>query len=248
MALRINKFLSRIGYCSRRQADDLLAAGRIYVRGKAAKTGDVLEEGDTLYIDGKYIAAYEDANRVKAIILALYKPRGIVCTSSTGDRAPNIVDYVHYPERVYPVGRLDKDSEGLILLTNQGDMVNALMRAGNYHEKEYEVEVDRDISEDFLRKMAAGVYLPQLQQKTRKCKVVKLGKRSFRIVLTQGLNRQIRRMCAELGMQVKRLKRIRIMHIRLEDLAYGAYRELDTAEIKDLYRGLGLDKKEEGHG
>ena len=241
MSVRLNKFLSAIGYCSRRKADELTKEGRVYINSLKANMGDKLNSGDKLYIDKKFIARYEDALAVKPVILALNKPRGIVCKTGNKDKALNIVDYVNYETRVYPVGRLDKDSEGLILLSNRGDMVNALMKASSYHEKEYEVEVDRKINKDFLDKMSKGVYIKDLDIKTRKCRVEKISENGFLITLTQGLNRQIRRMCSCLGYEVIKLRRIRIMDIRLKGIKCGEYRRLSEKEVKKLYKDLNID-------
>ncbi|MDO4788094.1 MAG: pseudouridine synthase [Johnsonella sp.] len=246
--MRINKFLSEMGVCSRREADRMLEEGRLRIEGKIAKLGDRLSPGQKLYLGERCIGSLEDIERVKPLLLAVNKPRGIVCTSSDKDRAPNIVEMLSCPSRVYPVGRLDKDSEGLIFMTNQGELVNALMKASNFHEKEYLVSVDKEIEKDFIEKMSRGVFLRELEVKTRACRVYQKGKTSFRIILTQGLNRQIRRMCGELGYRVLSLKRIRIMNIRLGDLPPGAYRELGRKEKEQLYRELGIKEEDCGRG
>lgn len=238
--MRVNKFLSYIGYCSRREADRLIELGKISVNKKKVVLGYELKISDKLYIEDKFIAEYKEKIDKKEFIIALNKPKGIVSTSSTKDKAMNIVEYVNFHTRVYPVGRLDKDSQGLIFLTNIGNLVNSLMKASSYHEKEYEVEIDKDIDEDFILKMSRGIFLKGLNIKTRKCKVEKISKRKFRIVLTQGLNRQIRRMCLALGAKVIMLKRIRIMNIELADLEYGKYRLLTDKEIDDLKKRLNL--------
>lgn len=225
---RINKYLSECGFCSRREADRLLEAGRVYVAGDIADLGCRVMPGDKVYVDGKLITGGD-----KPVILAVNKPVGIVCTTTKVEK-DNIVDFINYGSRIYPVGRLDKSSEGLILMTNMGDMVNKIMRAGNYHEKEYIVVVNQEINDDFLMQMRNGV--PILDTVTRPCKVEKLGRRKFRITLTQGLNRQIRRMCEYLGFRVVYLKRVRIMNIRLGDLKSGEYRELTKAEMDELMR------------
>lgn len=236
--MRINKFLSQIGYCSRREADRLLDAGKIYIGERKARKGDILQQEEKIYIDGKYIGSLGDEERVEDIILLVHKPRGIVCTTSDKDRAKNIIEYLSYPQRIYPIGRLDKDSEGLLLMTNRGDLVNAIMKSVNLHEKEYEVEVDKPIADAFIKSMAGGVYLHELGVRTRKASVQQMGERTFRIILTQGLNRQIRRMCQGLGYEVKRLKRVRIMNLCLSGIEYGAYRSISTAEKKELERLL----------
>lgn len=226
--IRINKFLSEAGVCSRREADRALEAGQISIGGRVAVLGDRVQENDTVYYKGKPVRREEER-----ILIAFHKPRGIVCTTSKKEGI-NIVDFIGYPKRIYPVGRLDKDSTGLILLTNDGDIVNKMMRAGNYHEKEYVVTVNRDITDDFVLKMSEGV--PILDTVTRACKVWKTGTREFHIILTQGLNRQIRRMCEALDYRVKTLKRIRIMNISLGDLKEGTYRDVTDAEWSKLQR------------
>lgn len=226
--MRLNKYLSDIGYCSRREADRLIEAGKVYVDGVQAGLGVQVEEGQEVRV-GKKILTKTD----RPVLLALHKPRGIECTTSKNVKN-NIVDFLDYPVRVYPVGRLDKDSEGLILMTNQGDLVNKMMRSGNRHEKEYLVSVDKPVKESFLQRMAAPVYLKELDVTTRPCQVEQTGKCSFRIILTQGYNRQIRRMCETFGYKVTKLKRIRIMNISLGDLKSGAYREITGREMKDL--------------
>lgn len=226
--MRLNKYLSDIGYCSRREADRLIEAGKVYVDGAVAVLGTQVEEGQEVRV-GKKVLTKSD----RPVLLALHKPRGIECTTSKQVKN-NIVDFVNYPCRVYPVGRLDKDSEGLILMTNQGDLVNKMMRSGNRHEKEYLVTVNKPVNEAFLKGMAEPVYLKELDVTTRRCVVEQTGKCSFRIILTQGYNRQIRRMCESFGFHVTKLKRIRIMNIRLEDLKMGAYREVTPGEMKEL--------------
>ncbi len=226
--MRLNKYLSEMGYCSRREADRLIDAGKVYVDGVRAGLGDLVEEGQEVRV-GKKVLTKKD----RPVLLALNKPRGIECTASKAVKH-NIVDFVNYSSRVYPVGRLDKDSEGLILLTNQGDLVNKIMRAGNRHEKEYLVTVNRPVNENFLKGMSEPVYLKELEVTTRPCQVEQTGKCSFRIILTQGYNRQIRRMCEVFGFQVQRLKRIRILNIRLDGLKTGEYREVTPTEMKKL--------------
>lgn len=226
--MRLNKYLSDIGYCSRREADRLIEAGKVYVDGVPAGLGMQVEEGQEVRV-GKKVLVKKD----RPVLLALHKPRGIECTASK-EVKKNIVDFLNYPCRVYPVGRLDKDSEGLILMTNQGDLVNKIMRAGNCHEKEYLVTVDRPLNREFLEGMAAPVYLKELDVTTRPCILEQTGKFSFRIILTQGYNRQIRRMCQSFGYEVKRLKRVRIMNIKLGDLKLGEHREVTPKEMKEL--------------
>lgn len=226
--MRLNKYLSESGYCSRREADRLIEAGKVTVDGVRAGLGALVEEGQEVRV-GKKVLTKKD----RPVLLALNKPRGIECTASKAVKN-NIVDFVHYSSRVYPVGRLDKDSEGLILLTNQGDLVNKIMRAGNHHEKEYLVTVNKPVNESFLNGMSEPVYLKELDVTTRPCQVEQTGKCSFRIILTQGYNRQIRRMCEVFGFRVQRLKRIRILNIRLDGLKTGAYREITPKEKKEL--------------
>ena len=227
--IRLNKFLSDAGVCSRRAADKVIEAGEVLVNGKPAVMGQRISEGDKVEYAGKLVS---NADK-KPILLAYNKPAGIVCTAEKREKN-NIVDHLNYPKRIYPIGRLDKDSTGLILLTNQGDLVNKIMRAVNAHEKEYVVSVDKEITGDFIKKMSNGVYLDELEVTTRKCKVRKLSKYEFNIILTQGLNRQIRRMCQMLGYRVKTLKRVRIMNINLADLKEDTYRDVTAEELKVL--------------
>ncbi len=223
--VRINKYLSEAGYCSRRQADQLVEEGRVEIDGKIALMGEKILPGQTVCVDGVQIEKEEEK-----ILIAFHKPKGIVCT--TGHYKDNIIEYIGYPKRIYPIGRLDKDSTGLILLTNQGEIVNRILKASNYHEKEYEVRVNKDLTRAFLDGMANGV--PILDTVTRKCKIKATGRRSFRIILTQGLNRQIRRMCEYFDYRVVSLKRIRIMNIELGDLEVGKYRDLTDEERRKL--------------
>lgn len=232
--IRLNKYLSESGVCSRREADRLIEAGKVLVDGETAVTGMKIDPSQAVICDGKPVGGRE-----RPVLLAVNKPRGIVCTTSDKDRAENIVDFLDYPMRVYPVGRLDKDSEGLLLMTNQGDLVNRILRARHGHEKEYLVTVDRPVTEEFLRKMGSGV--PILDTVTRPCVVEKTGEYAFRIILTQGLNRQIRRMCEALGWQVRTLKRVRIMNLTLGSLKTGEYREVAGRELEELMRLLGDD-------
>ena len=232
--MRLNKFLSSIGFCSRRQADKYIESGKIYIDDSVAGLGTELYDKQKVYFEKTYIGQIDDLNLKQRIVLAVNKPRGIVCTSSDKDRAENIVDFINYPLRIYPVGRLDKDSEGLLLMTNDGSLVNALMKAKNHHEKEYIVEVNKNIDEAFLQAMSSGVYIKELKVKTRKCYIEKISEKSFKIILTQGLNRQIRRMCESLGFKVLRLRRIRIVNITLGKLKTGEYRKLSKTELNTL--------------
>jgi len=230
--IRINKYLSEAGVCSRRQADNHIIAGDVMINGKVAVIGDTVDPSDIVLFCGDQLKKEE-----QMILFAVNKPVGIVCTAQKKEKN-NIVDYLNFPKRIYPIGRLDKDSEGLILMTNNGDIVNKIMRAGNLHEKEYIVKVNKALTESFLKGMAGGVPLTELNLTTRKCKLEKLGRYEFRIVLTQGLNRQIRRMCEHFGYRVEQLKRIRIMNIDLGDLKAGEYRELSKEELKELHKLL----------
>jgi 23S rRNA pseudouridine2604 synthase len=224
--MRLNKYISESGIASRREADAWIAAGRVTVNGKAAGLGTQVAEGDRVEVDGRALPG-----RRREIYIALNKPRGITCTTER-DVAGNVVDFIGHRERIFPIGRLDKDSEGLILLTNNGDIVNEILRVEHGHEKEYLVTVERPVTDTFLSMMAAGVRIGG--EKTRPAVVTRAGPATFRIVLTQGLNRQIRRMCSALGFRVQNLKRVRIMHIQLGSLATGAWRDLTAAEIGPL--------------
>jgi len=224
--MRLNKFLAETGACSRREADQWIEAGRVTVNGARAVLGTQVNDGDDVRVDGQPLRA-----KPRRVYLALNKPIGIECTTDR-DVPGNIVDFVGYPERIFPIGRLDKDSEGLILLTNDGDIVNTILRAEHEHEKEYIVAVDRPLTPAFLAGMAAGV--PILDTVTNPCKLAQVGRNTFRIVLTQGLNRQIRRMCEHFGYTVRRLQRVRIMHVHLGTLPVGKWRELDATELRGL--------------
>lgn len=228
--IRINKFLSEAGVCSRREADRQVENGNVMIDGVTAEMGSRVLPGQKVCFQGRSVEKEEEK-----ILLAVHKPLGIVCTAEKREKN-NIVDFIHYPKRIYPVGRLDKDSTGLILMTNQGELVNKIMRAGNMHEKEYIVTVHKPVTDFFLRGMAGGVPLMELGVTTRKCKVEKLGKRKFKIILTQGYNRQIRRMCEYFGYRVEELKRVRIMNIELGDLMPGAYRQITGQEYEELMR------------
>ncbi len=238
--IRLNKFLSEAGVCSRREADRMIEEGRITVDGRKAETGMRVRPDQEIKV-GKKIISME---REEEVLLAVYKPVGVVCTTDRREKR-NIVDYVGYPVRIYPIGRLDKDSEGLILMTNIGSLVNKMMRAANYHEKEYLVTVHKPVTDAFLDRMAKGVRIRKeekgevlLDAVTRPCQVEKLGKCSFRIILTQGLNRQIRRMCEALGYQVTHLKRVRVLNIELKGMRPGTWRKVTDKELKELFELL----------
>lgn len=216
----------------------MIEAGRVKIDGRLAKMGENVEGENQVYVDEKRVGQESDIKKVKLILIAVNKPVGIVCTTSTKDRAKNIVEMVGFSQRIYPIGRLDKDSRGLILMTNQGDLVNKIMRAANFHEKEYIVRVNQPLSEEFQRQMEMGVWLSELRVRTRRCRVKILSKDTFSIILTQGLNRQIRRMCEELGYQVRDLERVRIMNILLGNLLEGSYRELSKTEQSQLKKML----------
>ena len=232
--MRLNKYLADAGLCSRREADRRIEAGRVTVDGSVATLGTQVEDGQEVICDGKPVSAKE-----RTVILICNKPRGIVCTAEKREK-DNIIDYIGYPIRVFPVGRLDKDSRGLILLTNDGELSDALMRSRNGHEREYEVTVNRSIDAAFVRSMSEGVYLEELDVTTLPAKVKKLSADSFSITLTQGLNRQIRRMCETLGYRVKDLKRVRIENLTLGELSEGRYRELTEEEEAALRKRAGL--------
>ena len=228
--IRLNKFLSDAGFCSRRQADRLIEEGYVKVNNETALMGQKVTLLDKVTVDGKEVSREEEQ-----ILIALNKPVGIECTTDLNN-PDNIVDFINFDKRVYPIGRLDKNSQGLILLTNDGSIVNNILKGSNYHEKEYVVTVDKPVTDDFIKKMSTGVRI--LDQVTRPCKVTKVKKHVFNIVLTQGLNRQIRRMCGELGYNVQKLKRIRIMNIELGNLPVGQYRKVTDSELKELMRNF----------
>lgn len=233
---RLNKFISEAGLASRRAADRMVEEGRVTINGRVAVLGDKVEEGDEVWVDGVPVRA-----KSRDVIIALNKPRGITCTSSPDDPS-NVIDFVGYPERIYSIGRLDKDSEGLLLLTNNGELANAIMRSRGEHEKEYVVKVDHDITDEFVRRMSSGVEI--LGRRTKPCEVTRISRREFRIVLRQGLNRQIRRMCGVLGYTVVRLRRVRIMNIELGDLPVGQHRDLTDEEREELCReALGRQRR-----
>ncbi|WP_319503140.1 23S rRNA pseudouridine(2604) synthase RluF [uncultured Draconibacterium sp.] len=223
---RLNKAISETGFCSRREADRLIESGKVKVNGEVAGLGVQVTPNDRIEVDGQLIT-----KEVPNIYLAFHKPVGITCTTDTSKK-DNIVDYINFPERIFPIGRLDKPSEGLIFMTNDGDIVNKILRAGNQHEKEYIVNVNRKITQAFIRQMSNGV--PILDTVTKKCRVERINDFTFNIVLTQGLNRQIRRMCSHLGYEVTRLKRVRIMNIELGNLKRGEYRHFTSGELKEI--------------
>lgn len=233
-AVRLNKYLSEQGICSRREADRLIEAGKVIIDGRVAGMGEKVTGQETIFCNGRPVGKAAGGKKVKPVLLIVNKPRGIVCTTSDKDRAPNVIDLIQYPTRVYPVGRLDKDSEGLLLMTNQGDLANQIMHAGNLHDKEYLVTVDQQFNAAFIKKMSEGVELKELKVTTRPCTVEVVGPKTFRIILTQGLNRQIRRMCEELGYHVVTLKRIRIMNILLGKLKVGDFRRATPKELEEL--------------
>ena len=232
MATRINKYLSEVGYCSRRGADKLIEEGKVTINGKIPEMGTKIKDGDHVEVDGQIVGKLK---KQKNVYLIFNKPVGIVCTTDVKVERDNIIDFIKYPTRIFPIGRLDKKSEGLIFLTDDGDIVNKILRARNNHEKEYVVSVNRPINRDFIHSMSNGVGI--LETKTKKCFVEQLGPKKFKIILTQGLNRQIRRMCESLGYRVKSLKRIRIMNIKL-DVPTGVYREFTNAELLELKKLL----------
>ena len=232
MATRINKYLSEVGYCSRRVADSLIEEGKVTINGEIPEMGTKVEDGDQVEVEGQRI---EKSTKHEKIYLVFNKPAGIVCTTDRRVESDNIIDFIKYPTRIFPIGRLDKPSEGLIFLTNDGDIVNKILRARNHHEKEYIVSVNRPINRDFIQSMSNGVEI--LDTITKNCFVKQLGPKKFRIILTQGLNRQIRRMCESLGFRVKSLKRVRIMNIKL-DVSIGEYREFTKEELLELNKLL----------
>lgn len=236
--IRLNKYLAECGVCSRRDADRLIAEGRVCVNGTSAVSGQKVTAADKITVNGKLLCGRE-----KKVVLRYYKPVGITCTERDEHAKYKITDVIKYPVRVTYAGRLDKDSEGLLILTNDGDLIDRMMRGANRHEKEYIVKVDKQITSDFLLEMTKGVYLKELEITTRECKVEQTGKFTFQIVLTQGVNRQIRRMCKALGYEVKTLKRVRIMNLTLQGLKEGQFEEVTGTELEQLYRLAGLDKQ-----
>ncbi|QOR68188.1 23S rRNA pseudouridine(2604) synthase RluF [Cytobacillus suaedae] len=234
--MRINKYLSESGITSRREADKWIAAGRITINGETAELGSRVEDGDDVRVDGKPVKLTEEY-----VYIALNKPAGITSTTERHIKG-NIIDFVNHPQRIFHIGRLDKESEGLILLTNDGDIVNEILRAENKHEKEYIVTVDKPVTPEFLKQMSQGVEI--LDTKTLPCKVTQLSKYVFKIILMQGLNRQIRRMCTALGYNVRKLERTRIMNIHLKDLPRGQWRDLTNKELKELFWELNYQPKQ----
>ncbi len=229
-SISLNKFISSTGICSRREADKWIEAGKVKINGNVARKGNRVEPGDKVTVNGKPLK-----QKPREVYIALNKPPGVTSTTDRKDR-DNIIDFLKFPERIFPIGRLDKASSGLILLTNNGDIVNEILREENEHEKEYIVQVDQEVTTDFLSRMRSGV--PILGTVTKRCRVEKLGDRTFKIILTQGLNRQIRRMCEYLGYKVLNLKRVRIMHIDLGKLPMGKYRDLTDLELKKLFSSI----------
>ena len=232
MATRINKYLSEVGYCSRRRADRLIEEGKVTINGKIPEIGTKVDDCDLVEVEGQII---EKSTKQKKIYLAFNKPVGIVCTTNREVEPDNIIDFIKYPKRIFPIGRLDKWSEGLIFLTNDGDIVNKILRARNNHEKEYIVSVNRPINKEFIQTMSNGIEI--LETITKNCFVKQMGSKKFKIILTEGLNRQIRRMCESLGYRVQSLKRVRIMNIKL-DLPVGKYREFTKQELLELNKLL----------
>lgn len=239
MGIRINRFLSDAGFCSRRAADELIKEGRVTIDGKIASLGDKTDISCEVRVDGSPVKRNK-----KNILLAFHKPVGIVCTMTDKQGSNNLKDYLGLEERIYPIGRLDKDSEGLLLLTNNGDITYRMLKADGLHEKEYIVETNKPVTKDLVKQLSGGIFLKELNKKTAKCKVVPVYKKGsvttnvFSITLIQGMNRQIRRMCESCGFKVKKLKRIRIMNIHLGDLPAGKYRELTNTEYDTLLKGL----------
>lgn len=235
--IRLNKYLAECGVCSRRDADKLIKEGRVTVNGIAAETGARLWGKESVFVNGELLCSPNEKK-----VLAYYKQVGVTCTEKDKYAGKKISDVIKYPVRVTYAGRLDKDSEGLMILTNDGDLIDKIMRGANRHEKEYQVKVNKEITEEFLQNMEEGVWLKELQTRTRPCQVWKEGKYTFRIVLTQGLNRQIRRMCHTFGYEVKSLKRVRIMNIELKGLKPGEYREVVGEELHRLYQDSGMER------
>ena len=232
--VRLNKFLSEKGICSRREADRLVDEGKVMVNGVCAVMGQKVSSADEIVVDGKKVST----KQVKPVLIAVNKPAGIVCTTARFEGEKNIVDMVKYPTRIYPIGRLDKESEGLILMTNLGDLANEISKASNSHEKEYVVTVNNQVTESFLDKMRICMHLDELNADTMPCVCTKTGNREFHIILKQGLNRQIRRMCAACGYRVETLKRIRIMNIHLGNIPQGNFRNVTDAEFDKLIKDL----------
>ncbi|MBQ7925417.1 MAG: pseudouridine synthase [Lachnospiraceae bacterium] len=233
--VRLNKYLAQCGVCSRRDADKLIEQGRVKVNGVVARAGQQVSDRDAVLVNNKPLKGKE-----QKVVLAYYKPLGVTCTERDAHAEKVLMKLIDYPVRVTYAGRLDKDSEGLLLLSNDGDLINAMMKGAHGHEKEYQVKVRKEITSQFLKQMSDGVYLEELDQTTRPCEIEQTGKYTFRIILTQGLNRQIRRMCQTLGYHVQSLKRVRVVNITLKGLAPGKFRELTGAELTALYESCGL--------
>lgn len=232
---RLNKYLAHAGICSRREADRLIEQGRVLVNGRQPEPGRQVSGRDEITVNGKRVRGPE-----RTVVLAFYKPVGVTCTEKDAHAEKIISDLVRYPVRVTYAGRLDKDSEGLLLLTNDGDLIQGMMRGANRHEKEYIVKVDKEITPDFIKKMESGIYLKDLKVKTRECKIRQIGKYSLDIILTQGVNRQIRRMCEACGWKAREIKRIRVMNVTLGSLKPGEYAELSEQDTERLYRDCGI--------
>ena len=239
---RLNKYLAECGICSRREADRLIEQGRVHVNGQKAVSGMQVSDDDTIEVNGKNVKPISSK-----VVLAYNKPTGITCTEKDRHAEKTIIEAIKYPVRLTYAGRLDKDSEGLIIMTNDGALIQHMMKGANCHEKEYIVKVDKEITEAFLSGMAQGVYLKELGETTRPCRLERIGKYTFKIILTQGLNRQIRRMCECFGYRVKQLTRIRVMNICLGELQKGAYREIKGAELKELYDMCGMSSLDNDH-
>lgn len=235
--IRLNKYLAECGVCSRRDADRLIEEGRVSVNGTSARCGQKVKSGDRVAVNGKELKSKD-----KKVVLRFYKPVGVTCTERDAHAKHKVTDMIKYPVRVTYAGRLDKDSEGLLLLTNDGELIDRMMRGANSHEKEYKVRVNKEITQDFLQRMSEGIYLKELDITTRECKVEAIGKNTFHIVLTQGVNRQIRRMCAALGYEVKALKRVRVMNLLLGDLKPGQFKEVVGKDLEELYVLAGLKR------
>ncbi|MCR5418622.1 MAG: rRNA pseudouridine synthase [Lachnospiraceae bacterium] len=236
--VRLNKYLASAGVCSRREADRLIEEGAVSVDGRIAPVGCKVSGQETITVSGRLIERPGER-----VVLAFYKPVGVVCSTGDPHAEKTIFDVLDYKRRLTYAGRLDKDSEGLLLMTDDGDLIERMMRSSGGHEKEYEVDIDKPVTEDFLAKMRAGIYLKELERTTLPCRVEKTGEKSFSIILTQGMNRQIRRMCQSCGCRVIRLKRVRVVNVMLEDLKPGQYRELDGKQIDQLKEALRMDEK-----
>ncbi|MCL2254400.1 MAG: pseudouridine synthase [Lachnospiraceae bacterium] len=237
MSERLNKYIASVGICSRRAADNLILEGKVLINGTTAKPGAYINETDIITVNGQTVKR----NRPAKVVLAFYKPVGVTCTEKDRHAEKMIKDVLNYPHRLTYAGRLDKNSEGLLLMTNDGELIDKMMRGGNAHEKEYIVKVNKEINNDFLEKLRNGIYLTELKLTTRSCKARAIGKYTFSIILTQGVNRQIRRMCEMCGYKVKNLKRVRVINIQLAELKPGEYREVNDAELEALYRSCGMN-------